>query len=64
MRKSKLNARTTAKSRAKNNYLDFGTNVFENKTLHDFIKAKNSLKDLDIFNNQYLQLIVAKTIYK
>lgn len=64
MRKSRLEACAAAKSGAKNNCLDFGINVFKNKTLHDFIKAKDLLSDLNILKNQCLESIIAKTIYE
>ncbi len=63
MRKSKLEACASAKSRAENDCLDT-REVFENKILHDSIEAKDSLRDLGILNNQCLQSIVAETISK
>ncbi len=50
-----------AELRAENDYLDT-IDVFENEILYDSIEAKDSLRDLGILNNQYLQSIVIETI--
>ena len=51
MRKNRFEARIDIKSRAENNLIDSSTAIFENKILHNFIKAKDLLSDLGIFNN-------------
>lgn len=63
MRISRLEVQAVAKSRAEKNCLNT-THVFKNKVLDDSIKAKDSLKDLNILNNQYLQSIIAETIFE
>lgn len=54
MRKKKLKARVVTKSRVENDCLDFYTEIFQNDILNNFIEGKNSLRDLGIFNNQFL----------
>ncbi len=53
MRKSRLEACTTTKSRAENDCLD-AIDIFENEILHHSIETKDSLRDLGILNNQCL----------
>lgn len=64
MRKNRIEACATAESRAENNHPDFAINVLENETLHNSMKANDSIRDLGILNNQYLQLIIVKIIYE
>lgn len=54
MRKNRLKTHTTIKFRTKNNYLDLCINVLKNNILNNFIKVKDSLRDLSIFNDQCL----------
>ena len=64
IRKSKLEARATAKTRAENNQSDPGKNLLENEILNNIIKDEDLLRDLSILNNKYLQIIFAETIYE
>lgn len=53
MRKNRFKICITIEFRADNNHFDIITDIFENETLYNSIKAKDLLKYLDILNNQY-----------
>lgn len=54
MNKSRFKTNIATEIRAKNNQSDPSKNLLENKTLHNIVENKDLLRDLGIFNNEYL----------
>lgn len=64
LRKNRLKARATVKTRVENNQSNPSENLLGNKTLDNIIEDEDFLRDLSILSHKCLQTTIAETIYE